>query len=118
MTDHQAEDGTDQAEDEGQEAGPADDAAADAAAAAAPGDEAEAAAGAGAGDPEDDGGEDGDGEGDETADGKDRLQALEEDIEEVRRRVGDPLDQGEDTFIEEGDADEDQPVDDTIAPPG
>lgn len=46
-----------------------------------------------------------------------RLDELQEDIDEVRRRVDDPLDQGEDTFIQEGDRDG-QPVDDTIVPPG
>ncbi len=74
-------------------------------------------------------GEDGTDKADEApAEETDRLQALEEDIEEVRRKVADSLDQGGRNFIEEGEADEDQPVDDqpvddqpvddTIVPPG
>lgn len=46
------------------------------------------------------------------------------EIDDIRKRVDDPLDQGENTFIE-GDPDEDEtdpiadvPQDDTIVPPG
>lgn len=48
------------------------------------------------------------------------LDAVGEQIDEVRRRVDDQdTSQPEDeTLIEEGEADEDEPVDDTIAPPG
>lgn len=49
---------------------------------------------------------------------RDRLEALQEDIDEVRQRVADPIDQGDEKFIHEGDAGDDEPVDDTIAPPG
>ena len=91
-----------------------DEAAADAAAAAPAGEEAEGAAGAGTGDASDEEGSD----DKAPAPGKDRLEALQDDIDEVRRRVGDPLDDGDRSFVEEGEADEDQPVDDTIVPPG
>lgn len=54
----------------------------------------------------------------------DRLEDLEEEIDDIRKRVDDPLSQGENTFIE-GDPDEDTghlrtdvPQDDTIVPPG
>lgn len=48
----------------------------------------------------------------------DPLQALQHDIDEVRREVDMPADQDERAFIDEGEASEDQPVDDTIVPPG
>lgn len=48
-----------------------------------------------------------------------RLEALQEDIDAVRRRVAeDTVDQGDQAFVQEGEASEDEPVDDTIAPPG
>ena len=48
-----------------------------------------------------------------------RLQGLQDEIDAVRRRAEeDGVDQGEERFIQEGEASEDQPVDDTIAPPG
>ncbi|MGQ0519535.1 MAG: NAD(P)/FAD-dependent oxidoreductase [Actinomycetota bacterium] len=48
------------------------------------------------------------------------LDALGDEIDDVRRRTAgdDPSRPGEERFIEEGEADRDQPVDDTIAPPG
>ena len=48
------------------------------------------------------------------------LDALGEEIDGVRRRVveQDPAARSEEQFIQEGEADEDEPVDDTIAPPG
>ena len=48
------------------------------------------------------------------------LDAMGDRISEVRRRVDeeDPASPDEEQFIEEGAADEDEPVDDTIAPPG
>lgn len=47
------------------------------------------------------------------------LDAVGEQIEDVRRRVDDQDTSRpeEETFIEEGEADEGEPVDDTIAPP-
>jgi hypothetical protein len=48
-----------------------------------------------------------------------RLEALQEDIDAVRRRVADDtVGEGDEAFIQEGEASEDEPVDDTIAPPG
>jgi len=54
----------------------------------------------------------------------DRLEDLEEEIDDIAKRVDDPLDQGENTFIN-GDPDGndrhlrvDAPEDDTIVPPG
>lgn len=48
-----------------------------------------------------------------------RLEALERDIERVRQETGvTRKDEEEPAFIQEGEASEDQPVDDTIAPPG
>lgn len=50
---------------------------------------------------------------------EERLEALQEDIDAVRRRVAeDSVDQGDEAFVQEGEASEDEPVDDTIAPPG
>lgn len=46
-----------------------------------------------------------------------RLEDLQEEIDEVRRRVDDPLDQGENMFIQDGD-EPDVETDDTIVPPG
>lgn len=48
-----------------------------------------------------------------------QLDQLEDEIDEVRNRIGSEVG-GEDgpTFIQEGELSEDQPVDDTIAPPG
>ena len=60
----------------------------------------------------------GDGEEGSPVGDRDRLEALQQDIDEVRQRVADPTDQGEERFIQEGGADDDEPVDDTIAPPG
>lgn len=93
------------------------DAAADAAANAPVGHEAEAADAATGGDADAEDADDAE-ENEAPPEGKDRLQALQEDIDEVRRRVADPLDDGGSAFIKEGEADKGQPVDDTIAPPG
>lgn len=50
---------------------------------------------------------------------EERLEALQEDIDAVRRRVAeDSVAQGDEAFVQEGEASEDEPVDDTIAPPG
>lgn len=50
---------------------------------------------------------------------EERLDHLQEDIDEVRRRAEDDVaDQGEHQFIQEGEASRDEPVDDTIVPPG
>ncbi|HET7488125.1 MAG TPA: hypothetical protein VFJ85_09360 [Acidimicrobiales bacterium] len=49
---------------------------------------------------------------------KEPLQKLQDDIDEVRRRADIAPDQEERAFLDEGEADRDQPVDDTIAPPG
>lgn len=95
MTDHKIEDGTDHAEGDTPASG------------AVGGDDERGAPS---------GGPDAGGPQEGAAEGTDRLQALEEDIEEVRRKVADPLDQGDRKFIEKGDADEGQPVDDTIVP--
>ncbi len=46
---------------------------------------------------------------------EERLEALGAEIQQVRQRVDDPIDQGDRQFIESG---EEEPVDDTIAPPG
>ncbi|MGH9178795.1 MAG: hypothetical protein ACRD0N_09615 [Acidimicrobiales bacterium] len=48
------------------------------------------------------------------------LDALGEEIDDVRRRVvdQDAVARAEERFIQEGEADEEEPVDDTIAPPG
>lgn len=51
------------------------------------------------------------------------LDALGDEIDEVRRRTVDDdasqgSDEGDERFTQRGEADEDQPVDDTIAPPG
>lgn len=60
------------------------------------------------------------------------LQAVQDEIDDVRRRAaedglgekgekreeGEEGGEGEKKFVEEGAEDEDQPVDDTIAPPG
>lgn len=46
-----------------------------------------------------------------------RLEELEAEIDEIRDRVDDPLDQGDAHFIDNGEADADL-TDDTIAPPG
>lgn len=100
----------------GVDAGQADEGRVDAAAEAGRGGEVSAAEGAGEGD-----GREIDADRDQEdgpVDGRDRLEALQEDIDEVRRRVADPTEQGENMFIQEGEADDDQPVDDTIAPPG
>ncbi|MGI8685519.1 MAG: hypothetical protein ACR2MO_10605 [Acidimicrobiales bacterium] len=129
MTDPKVEDGSGQAADDAADEAPEadagdaaadapDDAAADAAAAAPPGKEADAAAEAGTGDEGDEGDEATDAGDDAPAEEKDRLKALQDDIDDLRKRVADPLDQGDRSFIEEGEADEDEPVDDTIAPPG
>lgn len=77
----------------------------DPARAAGPGDEDAAegeADGAGSGPPND----------------RDRLEALQEDIDEVRRRVDEPANDSGDAVTNEGADDDDQPVDDTITPPG
>ena len=64
-------------------------------------------------DAEEDGGEQA------TVSPEERLEALQEDIDAVRRRVAeDSVDQGDEAFVQEGEASEDEPVDDTIAPPG
>ena len=65
-------------------------------------------------------------ESDDPAAGRDRLEALQQDIDDVRQQVGAPREGEEQTereapdadpaFIQEGEASEDQPVDDTIAP--
>lgn len=118
MTDHQVEDRT-EPDDEGDVTEDrADDDAADAAADAPAGQEAEAADAAKGGDADAEDKDEAGDHDDAPPEEKDRLQALQEDIDEVRRRVADPLDDGDRTFIEEGEADKDQPVDDTIAPPG
>lgn len=46
---------------------------------------------------------------------EERLEALGAEIQEVRQRVDESVDQGDREFIESG---EEEPVDDTIAPPG
>jgi hypothetical protein len=48
----------------------------------------------------------------------DNLEHLEQEIAEVRDRVAEEQGENEPLFIQEGAASEDQPVDDTIAPPG
>lgn len=48
-----------------------------------------------------------------------RLDHLQQDIDEVRRRAEDDVvDQGEHRFVQEGEASRDEPVDDAIVPPG
>ena len=56
---------------------------------------------------------------------EERLEDLQEDIDEVRGRLADPLHQGEHHFIDDGElderlADDEEAVrtDDTIVPPG
>lgn len=70
------------------------------------------------GEPSDEAGPSNEEAGDQTADPS-RLEALERDIERVRQETG-VTGEGEEepAFIQEGEASEDQPVDDTIAPPG
>lgn len=46
---------------------------------------------------------------------EERLDALGADIERVRQQADDPIEQEDPQFIEKGDQ---EPVDDTIAPPG
>jgi thioredoxin reductase len=55
-------------------------------------------------------------EGTDTA--RQQLDHLEEEIDEVRDRVADEQGENEPRFIQQGAADDAQPVDDTIAPPG
>ncbi len=49
---------------------------------------------------------------------RERLAHLEEEIQEVRHHTPEWQEEHERHFIDSGPRDEDQPVDDTIAPPG
>ncbi|MFP5376630.1 MAG: hypothetical protein ACLGIO_07615 [Acidimicrobiia bacterium] len=50
---------------------------------------------------------------------EEQLDHLQQDLDEVRRRAEDDVvDQGDHRFIQEGEASRDEPVDDTIVPPG
>lgn len=50
--------------------------------------------------------------------GAERLGQIEGEIDEIRNRVADQQGENEPRFIQEGELSEDEPVDDTIAPPG
>jgi thioredoxin reductase len=50
--------------------------------------------------------------------GAERLDEMGAEIDEIRDRVADQQGENEPLFIQEGELSEDQPVDDTIAPPG
>ncbi|HVE45468.1 MAG TPA: FAD-dependent oxidoreductase [Acidimicrobiales bacterium] len=51
----------------------------------------------------------------EPEDPEERLEALGAEVQQVRQQVDEPLDEGDRSFVEKG---EEEPVDDTIAPPG